>query len=114
MRKARIMRLEAFLSPKDIQYYDHIKRELKHSQRHKAMKFLEHNCIIPAADGIYQCLPIPGYNTRVYILKQKPDGSWSCNCQGYISKEARGEFPICSHIYALLVYLGIISLEDIP
>lgn len=46
------------------------------------------------------------YNFSEYIIYKRSDGTFSCNCQGYVSKEKRGEIipggANCSHILALL------------
>jgi hypothetical protein len=90
----------------DVQYFDEWKGELTHSQRHKADEFLNQDLIQYSTGGKFICLPIPGYNTRTYVMQRK-DGSWICNCQGFVMKErayASGlspNLPFCSHLLAL-------------
>lgn len=64
----------------DVQYFSHHAGELKHSQQHKIQKFIEHDCIQYAGDGVFQCLPIPGYNTRTYCMTKGTNGEFLCTC----------------------------------
>lgn len=50
--------------------------------------------------------PFPvDYNHSEYIIYKRPDGMFSCNCQGWVSKEKKGEMKpdgcMCSHVLAL-------------
>jgi hypothetical protein len=96
----------------DVQHYDHYEEKLKHSQEHKAKKFIEHNCIKYNRDGqCFVCEPIPGYNTRTYVMRKKLDGRFRCNCQCITSQEHKVKAGIlledamkpCSHIAALIM-----------
>ncbi|MDD3492755.1 MAG: hypothetical protein PHZ19_04595 [Candidatus Thermoplasmatota archaeon] len=86
----------------DVQYYDHILEQLKHSQKHKVRKFLEHDCIHPADNGSYQVRPIPGYK-RTYTVRM--GGSPICNCQFSVMERRKGNTGICSHIAAVASWL---------
>ena len=86
----------------EIQYYDHYTKTLKHTQRHKAKKFLKHDCIKYIGNSVFVCDPIQGYNTRTYTLK-RVNGEWTCNCQFFVRMSQRGENPICSHLQALFL-----------
>lgn len=96
----------------EIQYYDHYKMELKHSQYKKAQKLIELGCIKYNRDGqCFVCEPIPGYNKRTYQLKKRIDGTFTCNCQHMFSQEKKAlngvispeDIGICSHIAALIM-----------
>jgi hypothetical protein len=98
------MKVEAM----DIQYYDMIKGELVHTQEHKALKFIEHGCIMwDEKVRCFLCKPIEGYNIRTYTLKPNGHGRFSCNCQGFRKKEKIGETPFCSHLFALYLWFGM-------
>lgn len=86
----------------EVQYYDHYLKTLKHTQKHKAKKFLKHNCIKYIGHSTFVCNPIEGYNTRSYTLK-RVNNKWTCNCQFFVRMSLRGEDPICSHIMALFL-----------
>lgn len=89
-------------TPQTVQYFDHVKGQLKHSQEHKAKKFIEHDCIVYDRTGIFYCGPIPGYNSRTYSIQKQADGTFACNCQGFRKRELEGEIGFCSHIAALI------------
>jgi len=90
----------------DVQYYDHVRGELKHSQEYKAKKFLAHDCIQYDYDNkVFQCLPIEGYNTRTYTL-ERIEGRYQCNCQGYAKAKKDTGMGFCSHVWALLLHLS--------
>ncbi|OGI12479.1 hypothetical protein A3K64_00030 [Candidatus Micrarchaeota archaeon RBG_16_36_9] len=78
----------------------------------------------PEAKHIFVCLPLnkaeghgflgvnlakkpydKDYNFSEYIIYKKQDGTFVCNCQGWTSKEKRGEIikegANCSHVLAL-------------
>ena len=43
--------------PEAVQYYDHMEGELKHTQLHKAKKFVEHGCVKYNGEGKFICEP---------------------------------------------------------
>lgn len=99
----------------DVQYYSSMEKELKHSQVHKAHKLLELGCIeYDKERRLFVCKPIPGYNSTTYELVSLSSAeqvklgdssvSHSCSCQGYVTKQKRGETPFCSHLLALHYY----------
>jgi hypothetical protein len=71
-----------------------------HPQKVKIRKFLENGCIKKEDDNTYVCLPLLGYNISTYTIKRRPDGRFSCNCQGY---NKRGD---CSHVQAVYLKMG--------
>lgn len=64
---------------------------------HKVKKLVELGKIVRVTDGIYQCLPIPGYNISTYTIREY-FGRLLCNCQA--GRKGRD----CSHIQAVRVY----------
>ena len=97
--------LTDFIKP-DVQYFDEWKGELSHTQRYNADQFLELGLVQYASDGRFICLPIPGYNTRTYVMQRK-EGGFVCNCQGFVMKARllnqglSPNPPFCSHLLAL-------------
>jgi hypothetical protein len=96
----------------EIQDYDHYEERLKHSQEHKARKFVERGLIKYNHDGkCFVCEPIEGYNTRTYQLRRTLDGRFRCNCQFITTQEhkvglgvlAAEDMKPCSHIAALII-----------
>lgn len=92
----------------DVQFYSHHAQELKHTQQHKISKFLEHDCIAyDNIDKVFVCKPIPGYNSRTYLLHNKTvDRSFCCNCQGFMSSLKKTGKGSCSHVGALYEHLA--------
>lgn len=74
----------------------------------KAETFLANNCIIALNPYVFTCKPIPGYNKTSYTIVRSCNSldTWSCNCQGYVSKAKKGEGN-CSHILAVKQFLFI-------
>ena len=108
------------MKPKNnVQFYSHHARELKHTQKHKVRKLLEHNCITyDMATHTFLCQPIPGYNRRqepFRFYKETLGGRtvFLCPCQWcqkmlkewHEEQDARGFdpdwLPSCSHCGAL-------------
>lgn len=87
----------------DVQFYSHHAQELKQSQQHKIEKFLEHDCIkYDSLEKVFYCGPIPGYNSRTYLIHNKTvDKSFCCTCQGFITQLKKTGHGSCSHIGAL-------------
>lgn len=86
-----------------VQYLDHEKGCLVEESNVKIYT-LVHNDLFRQApvqeEHHYECLPIPGYNTRTYKLKRRDDHrGYVCNCQGY---HKRGN---CAHEKALRIWL---------
>ena len=87
--------LEIGLGPKEItidnvQYYSHHTKELKNTQVHKAIKFVQNNCIKYAGNNSFVCEPLIGYNSRTYTI-ENIGNHFTCNCQGYVTKERKGK-----------------------
>jgi len=78
-----------------IQYYDHKKGTLTHSQEYKVKKILEYGCIKRMNENFYNCGPIAGYNKRTYAIVKR-EGKWACSCQGYLKR------GWCSHAEAVI------------
>lgn len=93
------------ITVQNVQYWSQHTKELMHSQAEKAQKFVENNCYVYFGDGKFACNPIRGYNMRIYNLEKK-NGLWVCDCQGYVTKEKRGELKEdgvnCSHLLGLM------------
>jgi hypothetical protein len=97
-------------TPEAVQYYDHMSGELKHSQTHKARKFVEHGCVKYNGNGKFVCEPIPGYNSTTYLLDIDPSTRlFRCTCQCHkmqmrkIDLGETLELRPCSHILALII-----------
>ena len=88
----------------DIQYYDHLLKELKHSQEYKIQKFLDHDCVVFVGNNTFEVRPIEGYNTRTYTVNMGGNEP-TCNCQYCVMERKKGRSGICSHIGAVLMYL---------
>lgn len=92
--------------PDEVQFYSSHEHELKHSQVHKAHKFLEFHCIgYDMAAKVFFCLPIEGYNKTTYYLKPDKDveGGFACDCQRFQMQAKQGlkAAAWCSHLLAL-------------
>jgi len=79
-------------------YYDHLREEIVGSMISKARRFNKEKCVIEFKPGIYEILPIEGYNTRTYTVEYDGDCS-TCNCQHYVKNGTA-----CSHIAAVALY----------
>ena len=90
------------MKPSDVQLYSSHARELKHTQRHKVLKFLEANCIVWDTERkVFICRHIEGYNTTDHEIG-KDGGEWTCDCQFFNQGLRLKERRICSHIAAVL------------
>jgi hypothetical protein len=87
----------------EVQYYSALEKELKHSQKEKAYKFMELGLIeYDKEKKAFVCKPIPGYNSTTYQLiplKEKlmlgdSKIDFECNCHGYQTRKKRGETPL--------------------
>jgi len=115
----------------NVQYWSRHTKELKNSQRSKALKFLEYDCLkyigIDEEFGskyCFICLPLntqdtwtedgrefkkkpyeSDYNSSVYKIFKNSIGEFCCNCQGWDTKNKRNEIPKggagCSHVLSL-------------
>lgn len=120
---------EEYLGPEtidvnNVQYWCRHTKELKKSQVRKAKLFVEYECVHYIGKGAFVCLPLntesswkvggkvfkkipyeQDYNNSEYIIVKK-DGIFQCNCQGWQSKDKRGEMAddgcMCSHVLALM------------
>lgn len=80
-----------------IQSYDASTKTFAQPVNQKVRKLLELGKISKVTDGIYQCLPIPGYNITTYTIKEH-FGQLICNCQ--MGRKGRE----CSHVRAVRIY----------
>lgn len=89
---------------KGVQFYSEHAKELLYSQRNKILRFLECRCLEYDGDGVFLCLPIPGYNKTTYSMKKNVVGDWECSCQFYQKYKKLGEVRFCSHLGALFEF----------
>jgi hypothetical protein len=80
-----------------IQHYNAGTRTFAQPVNQKVKKLLELGLISRITDGLYQCLPIPGYNITTYTIRELM-GRLTCNCQ-----RGRKELE-CSHVRAVRIY----------
>jgi len=80
-----------------IQHYDAKTKTFEHPVNQKVKKLLELGKISRVTYGVYQCLPIPGYNITTYTIKEH-FGQLICNCQ--MGRKGRE----CSHVRAVRIY----------
>ena len=99
----------------NVQFWCKHGRELKHTQRHKALQFVENDCIRYIGDDkeyeskyTFICLPLntddhsedkdtgqvfnkkpfgADYNDTIYKIYKQDNGRFICNCQGWSSSE---------------------------
>lgn len=93
-------------NPNDVQYYSEHARMLLHSQQNKIAKFIAGRCIQYAGAGAYICLPLKGYNTRVYRMIKDDDSHWTCTCQAFNRYKDENPDYMCSHIGTLYEYFS--------
>jgi len=79
-------------------FYDHETRTLRGSQYDKARKLVALGLVERTTETSFLIRPIPGYNTRTYIV-EITDGNTSCNCQFGNSGRT------CSHILSVILFL---------
>jgi len=114
----------------NVQHWNRHTKELTQSPRNKAIKLLKYNCLHyigydPTFDSKYTFIFLPlnrktefvyrgrifkkeayhaDYNISEYVVYKKGK-TFCCNCQGYCSKEKRGEIPKggvgCAHVLSL-------------
>ena len=80
-----------------IQHYDHTTKSLQQPENYKVRKLLELGLVKKIVDGLYEILPIPGYNISTYTVKEQM-GRLSCNCQA--GRKGRD----CSHVRAVRIF----------
>lgn len=80
-----------------IQHYDASTKTFAQSVSQKVKRLLELGKISKITDGLYQCLPIPGYNISTYSIREH-FGRLLCNCQ---KGRKGGE---CSHVQAVRIF----------
>jgi len=80
-----------------IQHYEASTGTFAQPVSYKVKKLLELELIKKIADGVYQVLPIPGYNITPYTIREQI-GRLACNCQGY------RKYNRCSHAEAVRIY----------
>jgi len=91
----------------DICRWDAISKTLHGSQLDKARKFNRMHLISPGNNGVFFCLPIPGYNSTTYEMKKTELGVWTCNCQHNVQTGMQ-----CSHILALMLYFNNLGVSS--
>lgn len=75
-----------------VQLYSAHARELRHTQQHKVMKFVEYGCVeYDRENRVFLCKPIEGYNSTTYEIRNSKEFEWECNCQGFQSAKRRYE-----------------------
>lgn len=109
------------VSVKNVQFWCKHTRTLAHSQSHKALQFVEYDCIKYLGNDeefnskyTFICLPLntasewpvlriggevmmpkkpfgADYNSSEYKMFRVKEGVWTCNCQGWNMKHKRGE-----------------------
>lgn len=80
-----------------VQHYDASTKKFEQPVNQKVKKLLDLGKVSKVTDGIYQCLPIPGYNITTYTIREH-FGSLLCNCQA--GRKGRE----CSHVKAVRIY----------
>lgn len=80
-----------------VQRYDVGTKKLTQPLSYKVRRILELGLIARITDGVYQCLPIPGYNITTYTIKEQM-GRLICNCQA--GRKGRE----CSHSQAVRIF----------
>jgi len=83
----------------DVQFYEVEWEELTRSQRYKAKRFIEENCIEFLGNNTWFCHPIKGYNKTCYTISCE-ENDWKCNCQFNALKGG-----LCSHILSVWLWL---------
>lgn len=83
--------------PETVQHYDSSTKTFAQPVNQKVRKLIELGLISRITDGVYQCLPIPGYNISTYTIKELY-GQFICNCQ--MGRKGRE----CSHVRAVRIY----------
>lgn len=88
------------LTPKTVCKWYSDKRELAGSQRFKAVKFLEFDCVesINKEQTVFLVKPITGYNSTTYRVVVSPFDQ-DCSCQWYNKQKLQ-----CSHILAVKLW----------
>lgn len=83
-------------------FVDEFGKEKANVLHNKALKFIELERLdYNPETKVFFVKPITGYNKTIYTLKPIGNGQFCCDCQGYTSKEKKGETPFCSHLLAL-------------
>lgn len=95
------------VQPNDTCYWDAHIKELKGSQRSKALKFNRLKLIEPKGKGSFLVHPIRAiegekdYNSTTYEVHKDGCQGWRCNCQWNVKMKME-----CSHIQAVHFYLA--------
>ena len=95
------------ITPKNVQYYCEHAKELKHTQIHKARKFVQFDCIEYVGNNQFAVHNLKGYNSNMYFIVQSKayPNTFECSCQGWQTKHKKGEIieegANCSHVLAL-------------
>ena len=91
------------ISPQNVCFWFEKEQRLSGSQKAKAKKFLENDCIKEESDEEFSCLPIKDYNSTTHRITHSPlTNKWTCTCQ--FNRDMGGE---CSHIIACRLFLFI-------
>lgn len=112
------------LEPRTVRYWCRHTMELEGSQVDKAGLLVEHECVQYLGENKFVCLPLNthedvmvgarlfkkrafshDYNSSEYTITRLSEKTFKCNCQGWHTKEQRGEIvpegANCSHVLAL-------------
>lgn len=74
----------------------------------KALKFYRSGLVkYDKENKVFLVLPIKGYNKTTYIINNRGDNHFECNCQFYNKVSSSWEHPTCSHIEAVKIWLEI-------
>lgn len=82
---------------KTIQCYEASTKTFEQPVSYKVKKLLELKLISKQSDGLFRCLPIPGYNSTTYTIREIAS-SLFCNCQA--GRKGRE----CAHIRAVRIH----------
>lgn len=80
-----------------VQRYNAATRKLEQPVSSKTEKILAQGLVKRIVVGLYEVLPIPGYNITTYTIRESY-GQLSCNCQGF-HKNHR-----CAHVDAIRIF----------
>ncbi len=80
-----------------VQRYSAATKSFEQPVSSKTEKILALGLVKRIADGLYEVLPIPGYNITTYTIREAY-GQISCNCQGYHKNRH------CAHTDAVRIF----------
>ena len=107
MEHRAAIKQELEIDDHDMCRWDPLTQTLKGSQVAKAKKFCKLKLVKYVGDGLFACLPIPGYNSTTYAMV-KERGEWVCSCQWFVKQGL-----VCSPLRALFLYFKQRTGEDV-